>query len=850
MADVVTLLSGVAANGMGPVIDAGDLKGELTLGVYTTGTVSAFSVQLNGSVDGVNWVATGSPVTSVTAANVSAGLLLRYFQAVLSGYAGTGTVTAELAWSTSGAGAVVIPSGLGTLPLAVGIGGTGQVTAPLAAAVLGAPGDWFNVRNPAFAGGAKGNGSTDDTAAIQAAINAAQTAGGGVVYLPHGNYLVSGTLTITGSGIAFTGEPTEQVGTGSMINPSNLGFTLFSITGSWIYLADFTVKWNTLTGASGGASGPVGISLNGANNTHMRNVQLVHAYNGILVGGGGMNFEFVSVELAAVSDTGRWGWAISGATGNPNSANFYTCGASCDTSYTGDGFVMCDGYSSIVTCNCYASGCRYGFWSTQNGGPVLSGGTTPSGAVHNNFTCEFSSVAMKLDYGNNLTVNGCQVDSMQTSTGGIEIAATWASNGLVQISDLEYGPSQGGLYVAGSGTVILTNAVMLACTGQPSVEITGAANVIISGLYANPNSGAPAATGTVQLDAGFTGTLAMSNFALLGNVYGFKVTAGATGIWNLSNGYIGASSSGPLSLGAIPAGSSIIGVAGINANAPLTTSNCSGVFGDGSDGAAVLNGTNTFSWASLAGSTYTLSRDVFTSALTISSGVTLHTQGFRVFCAGALVNGGTISDTGNTATSLTGASGTQSNSFQSGQGGGSGQTGNGSGGSQGSAIGGVGSGGNGGAGGTGTAGSGGGTRGGSGSFNLRIPENAISGVTWGATQNTTFIPSGGSGGGGGGGDGTNAGGGGGGGGGVIALFGWIITNNGTISAAGGAGFSPAAGNAGGGGGGGGGLILAYTLLPWTAGTTSVAGGTGGTLHGSGANGSNGSAGTVLNVVVQ
>ncbi|PAU63475.1 glycosyl hydrolase family 28-related protein [Pseudomonas sp. PICF141] len=46
----------------------------------------------------------------------------------------------------------------------------------------------FNVQN--F--GAKGDGITDDTAAIQSAIDAAAAAGGGQVYLPTGTYIVSG----------------------------------------------------------------------------------------------------------------------------------------------------------------------------------------------------------------------------------------------------------------------------------------------------------------------------------------------------------------------------------------------------------------------------------------------------------------------------------------------------------------------------------------------------------------------------------------------------------------------------------------------------------------------------------
>lgn len=53
-------------------------------------------------------------------------------------------------------------------------------------------GQVFNVK----AYGAVGNGTTDDTAAIQAAIDAANENRGGVIYFPPGTYLIAGTLTI------------------------------------------------------------------------------------------------------------------------------------------------------------------------------------------------------------------------------------------------------------------------------------------------------------------------------------------------------------------------------------------------------------------------------------------------------------------------------------------------------------------------------------------------------------------------------------------------------------------------------------------------------------------------------
>jgi hypothetical protein len=99
MADVVTLLAGVSANGAGPVVDAGDLRDEFTLFAEITGTVSAFSIQFAGSEDGTNFFNLGSAVTSVTAGTaVAAPPLARYLQATLASYSGTGTVTAKVAF--------------------------------------------------------------------------------------------------------------------------------------------------------------------------------------------------------------------------------------------------------------------------------------------------------------------------------------------------------------------------------------------------------------------------------------------------------------------------------------------------------------------------------------------------------------------------------------------------------------------------------------------------------------------------------------------------------------------------------------------------------------------------------
>ena len=71
-----------------------------------------------------------------------------------------------------------------TNPESIGNSGhtTDHNTIVTALTTLGSDIPYYNAKNY----GAVGNGSTDDTAAIQAALNAVGAAGGGVVYLPSG----------------------------------------------------------------------------------------------------------------------------------------------------------------------------------------------------------------------------------------------------------------------------------------------------------------------------------------------------------------------------------------------------------------------------------------------------------------------------------------------------------------------------------------------------------------------------------------------------------------------------------------------------------------------------------------
>lgn len=103
--------------------------------------------------------------------------------------------------------------------------------------------------------GAVGNGVTNDTAAIQAALDYAATLQGTTVFMPAGNYLVTSTLL-------FTGHSTRLVGAGRGIIPGTYalddGGTQIDYTGSgyvisfngkhYCEVADLTIRSTTASG--------------------------------------------------------------------------------------------------------------------------------------------------------------------------------------------------------------------------------------------------------------------------------------------------------------------------------------------------------------------------------------------------------------------------------------------------------------------------------------------------------------------------------------------------------------------------------------------------------------------------
>ena len=151
--------------------------------------------------------------------------------------------------------------------------------------------------------GATGDGATDDTAAVQAAINSAGS--GNTVFFPHGNYCINGGIVVTNPSVRLTGG-SGTYGTGSnLLSCNNANVTLVSLQGAYD-----TIYALAIVGPSGTSITSPTVSVgSGAANFLITFSNISHGYYSLQLTASGGTVAFNNL-------TGAYGPAIVYATGS------------------------------------------------------------------------------------------------------------------------------------------------------------------------------------------------------------------------------------------------------------------------------------------------------------------------------------------------------------------------------------------------------------------------------------------------------------------------------------------------------------------------------------------------------
>jgi parallel beta-helix repeat protein len=682
---------------------------------------------------------------------------------------------------------------------------------------------WYDVRDY----GAKID-NTNDTAAIQAAIDACAAAGGGFVFLPPGSVRV--TTVVLKNHVTLVGAGMWATTISSLSNTNAPVITNYvspdgtAANAMFVGIRDLKVDGH-LAGTGGGA----GNTSAGAHGIYFN----TNPANSMASG----DDEFDPHQLVQnvfITNCAGWGFkqigrgetrllnVTAGACAQGGFAPTYDAFlASCSAGANGGpGFSFTHGNITAVNCKSFLSGHVSIGTSSNQPGYYLSGlaeTITLSGCIAQNN----NGAGFYLYNASGCILQACSADSNNYGAGnasdlfaGVELSNS--TNCIVNVTS-----TQG--YQSGAQVGNQYNALRIINNSDHNdIKVVAKAQV---GYTLGP---------TVSSDSVLAANRIVADGVLI-NPQPKLTDSSDIGITNPGDGQVLAYNAASNTWVNTTSGSGTF---------------AGGLFGDGSDGTVVLDGTATVPWASLSGGVYTMGRDCLTTSLTINSGITLFCAGYRIFCQGTIANNGTISANGNNATSASGAAASTSRSLTSGTKGGNGTIATG--GTGNNATGGI-------AVGTGGAGGGGANGGGGGGGTILTTASwLIRSVQAFATGMLAFgggvsALGGGSGGGGGGGDGTNTGGGGGSGGGIVCAFARSFANasGATLTSKGGSGFSPVAGNCGGGGGGGGGLIVIFTINPWVNnGAAIVSGGQGGTPSGTGVAGVTGNTGNILAITLQ
>lgn len=410
--------------------------------------------------------------------------------------------------------------------------------------------------------GAKGNGTTDDTAAIQNTINTVYAAGGGIVFFPPGSYLVRSTVllktgvSLMGSGIFATTIKTDV---------TNL--TMFSMVFTSSGGANLDIK-DLLISAT--ASGVKGFQFTYCNQVHLDKIFFLGCLINAEFDRGGLNridncisagtstLKAGQLKLWSSTDT-EYGcvfsevrnYRIDGGNGVQSPAIYFrrAVGIKCNqiitnnSNYTGTCLLFENDCQGITIENSIIVAYGIGAVFQRGTGSVDLG---PSFCTFSNVDFDQCSTnSILVTQANNLTLSGGQITSSAVATTTQAITVQTSKSDTIHLNGIQitgyYGPTSGAaVYLVDTVFAVVENCVIQGCyngisLGGANTNLTIRNNTIKT-INNAPLAGSAAGVGNAVIqNKGIDGTVTIGSPAFpattvaVTNNFGFPARIFITG---------------------------------------------------------------------------------------------------------------------------------------------------------------------------------------------------------------------------------------------------------------------------------------------------------------------------------
>jgi hypothetical protein len=401
--------------------------------------------------------------------------------------------------------------------------------------------------------GAVGDGTTDDTAAFQAAALAST-----VVYIPSATYKISGTVTISRDGAVWFGDGTNA----SIITSSSTNLPMFNVNSGLSGVTIFSIKLTRSVAAVSGGDG-IKTTTGSIGKALLQDLVIKNQYNGLALG----PTDWSEVNSVTCENNKNIGFYVTNtASDGACQWSFNTCLAQMNAS---QGFlVQTQAGPSQMTVGTFKNCATFANSAVGMGFQGSAGVPLQGVRVIGGFMGEDGNHEIYLDtYGDQHLIDAVFVELAGTRTTGPTLTTpasnvgagitVTVNNGGVQITSVHSnGNSQDGFFLSGTTHFLgncrsTNNGIALGAGRRNGLYSTGGRVIISGGRFGNTGAGVSQQYGAFVDDG---------NNLSIGFV---DLTGNATAAWGVTANLTYVSSIGnlpnTLNVGLSPAGSLLVG---------------------------------------------------------------------------------------------------------------------------------------------------------------------------------------------------------------------------------------------------------------------------------------------------